>query len=280
MKIRFLSLVLISGLAATPTLAQDFQENGSTSRGRTPDGSTKLAAQDLVRRVGVGCQVSAALALGSDVNGTPRYEVSCEGGPGYVLIGSPVNEAINCLSLARPTDSRARRGARSRTCRLPGNRNTVAAFAQLARRAGMACRVDEGAMVGLSSDRVPIYEIGCAGSAGGWIEHTTRGWRLKDCLTVEAQGSSCRFTSPREQLVVFRDRLPAHVLSVCNPVRARFMGQGNSGSFYEADCAGNTSVVLVFGTAGEFTEIIPCTEARLIGGGCRLRAIIPNRAMP
>lgn len=280
MKVALAGLLLIFSMAATPALAQEVREHGSTSRGRIPDSSTRLTAQDLVRRGSIDCQVSAAIALGSDVNGTPQYEVTCEDGPGYILIGFPVNEAISCLALASPTQLGGRRSARSRTCRLPGNRNTIDAFAHMARRAGMTCRVDEGAMVGISSDRVPIYEIGCARSAGGWIEHTTNGWRITDCMTLEAQGSFCRFTSPREQIVVFRDRLPADALSRCNPVRARFMGRGDSGSFYEADCAEDRGVVIVFGEADEFQEIIPCAEAGQVGDGCRWARATPNRPLP
>lgn len=280
MKNRFASLALIISLATTPALAQEVREYGSTSRGRIPDSSTRLLAQDVVSRVGIGCQVLAALALGSDVNGIPQYEVTCEEGPGYILIGFPVNDAINCLALVSPANSAGRRGSRSRTCRLPGNRNTIAAFARIARRAGIACRVDEGALVGVSSDRTPVYEIGCARSAGGWIEFNGSGWRVTDCMTVEAQGNSCRFTSPHEQMVAFRDQLPASALSICNPVRARLMGQGTFGSFYEADCGGNRGVVIAFDEAGNFREIIPCLEAGQIGDGCRLARTTPNRSVP
>jgi hypothetical protein len=222
----------------------------------------------------------AAMALGSDVNGVPQYEVTCEDGPGYILVGAPVDEAIDCLALASPTRSEGRRVSRSRTCRLPGNRNTITILARMARQAGMGCRVDEGALVGVSPDRVPIYEIGCARSAGGWIEHTRSGWRVTDCMTIEAQGNSCRFTSPNEQMVLFRDRLPASALSVCNPVGARYMGQGPSGSFYEADCGGNRGVVVAFNEAGEFQEIIPCVEAGQVGDGCGSGRTVPIRPTP
>lgn len=280
MKSQFVCLALIFGLAATPAPVQEVREYGSTSRGRIPDSSTRMLAQDAVRRVGIDCQVMAAMALGSDVNGVPQYEVTCEDGPGYILVGAPVDEAIDCLALASPTRSEGRRVSRSRTCRLPGNRNTITILARMARQAGMGCRVDEGALVGVSPDRVPIYEIGCARSAGGWIEHTRSGWRVTDCMTIEAQGNSCRFTSPNEQMVLFRDRLPASALSVCNPVGARYMGQGPSGSFYEADCGGNRGVVVAFNEAGEFQEIIPCVEAGQVGDGCGSGRTVPIRPTP
>lgn len=280
MNSRLACLALIFGLAATPALAQEVREYGSTSRGRIPDSSTRLVAQDALRRAGIDCQVLAALALGSDVNGVPQYEVTCEDGPGYILLGAPVDEAINCLVLASPAPSESRRVSRSRNCRLPGNRNAITIFARMAREAGMDCRVDEGALVGVSANRVPIYEIGCLRSAGGWIEHTGSGWRVTDCMTLEAQGNTCRFTSPHEQMALFRDRLPANALTVCNPVRARYMGQGASGSFYEADCVGDRGVVVAFNEAGEFQEIIPCIEAGQIGDGCRLVRTIPNRPVP
>lgn len=278
MKIGSVALALMISLAGTAARSQEVSEYGSTSRGRLPDSTTRFVAQDLIRQLGVDCQVSAALALGRDGNGIPQYEVACADGPGYILVGS--SGAINCLGLTARSSSEGRRSPRRHQCRLPGNRNPVLMFSRMAHDAGLDCRVDEGALVGVSANGRPIYEIGCSRAAGGWIELTPMGWQLADCMTLEAQGNACRFTNQAELLTAFRNRMPPDAVAECNPVRARFMGSGTSGAFYEAACGDGRKVVVSFNGAGSFDEIIPCEEARQIGDGCRLERATPNHPRP
>lgn len=269
MIVRLVLSAIVWVLFASATAAQETHEIGASSRGRVPDGSVRLAAQDLTREIGIACEVTNAIALGRDQNGAPHYEVSCADGPGYRLVGGNVNEAFNCLALA--TQSSRAGSVRPPSCRLPANRNGAGVVARLAEQAGLACRVDQGAMVGLSSARLPIYEAGCAGTAGAWIEQTPAGSQVVDCLTVAARGDTCRFTTAAEALQTFRSWIASSEAGGCEVSQIRYMGEGPTGPLYEAACRAGPAIVVRLGASRAVREIIPCPAAH-IGGGCRLPA--------
>lgn len=154
---------LVAGMlvaSAGPAGAQEIRDFGTTGRGRLGDGSILLAAQDAADRAGVACRVDAAAARGRDVNGDRQYEVGC-GAPGYVIVDGPRAEATSCLMLA---------GDRAAACRLPGNRDPRRRYARMAAAAGADCVVDEGRLAGLGEGGGLIFEVGCRGPEGYWLE--------------------------------------------------------------------------------------------------------------
>lgn len=266
--IRLLLLPVFAwALVALTAAAQEPHEIGASSRGRVPDGSVRLAAQDLAREIGLDCEVTQAIPLGRDQNEAPHYEVSCAEGPGYRLVGGREKAAFNCLALAAQTPGAG--SPRAPNCRLAANRNGARVVAGVARQAGLACRVDDGAMVGLSSAGLPIYEAGCAGTAGAWIEQIQDGWQVADCLTVVARGDACRFTTTAEQLTTFRGWLAGGEASRCNPTQIRYMGEDSTGPLYETACRAGAGFVVRLDAARAVREIIPC-PATHVGGGCQL----------
>lgn len=266
MTLRLALSIIALALAASAAAAQETHLIGASSRGRVADASVRLAAQDLAREIGLDCQVAEAVPLGRDQNGALQFEVSCEKGPGYRLVGGTVNEAFNCLALAAQPANGSRRAS---TCRLPANDNGAEVVAELAQEAGVTCRIDEGAMVGLSSSRMPIYEAGCAGEAGAWIEQTASGWQVTDCLAIAARGGACRFTTSAEQLSTFRGWLAGGAAGQCDPTAIRYMGDSTHGAIYEAACRTGDGVVVRLDAARTVLEAIPCPAAH-IGDGCRL----------
>jgi hypothetical protein len=142
----------------------------------------------------------------------------------------------------------------------------------LARQAGLDCRVDAGAMIGLTPEGGRLYEAGCADAEGAWLERTAGGgWRITDCLTVVARGGACRFTTEAESLAAFETRLSEAGETGCRPARLRHMGQGPSGPLYEVGCRGEgDGVVARFNADGRIGEVLPCEAAKHIGGGCIL----------
>lgn len=257
------AFILLMALAATPAVGQSVAENGSTMRGRSRDASAIIAARDAVRGSGVDCRVIDALVRGRDQSGATHYEVACADAPGFVIVGAPEYRAISCLAL---TSGARRRGGTG--CRLAGNRDPQRHFARMARTAGVACTVEEGMLSGQGPSGGFIYEIACRGPEGYWLEQAAAGWTVKDCLTVRAEGAQCRLTSPREDAQAFRTRLAGTMLEDCGVEDVRAMGQGPSGDFYEIRCR-DRDVVARFAPAGRLEEVIPCAEARRIGGGCR-----------
>jgi hypothetical protein len=269
--VRALLLTVFALLAVTQTaVAQDTRELNRSGRGRLPDSGARLEAQGLADRAGLTCRVVNAVALGRDIDGNRQFEVACEEGRGYRLIAGAGVEALDCLVLATADRTAGVGEAVGRTCRLPENRDSSAAFARLAGDAGLICPVDAGAVVGRSQDGGTVYEIGCAGAAGAWIEQAGTDWRVTDCLVVEAQGNACRFTTPAEQLAGFAARLPAGAVSGCSPTQVRFMGRSPSAAYYEVLCQSGSGAVAAFGPGGEYRETLSCPDARLIGDGCQL----------
>ncbi len=259
---RALAGLAVCLLAATagPAGAQEIRDLGTTGRGRQGDGSTLLAARDAAERAGLACRVDAAAARGRDVNGDRHYEIGCGDAPGYVIVDGPRAEATSCLLLIED---------RSAACRLPGNRDPRRHFARMAQAAGADCRVEDGRLAGRGEGGGLIFEVGCSGPEGYWLEETAGGWSATDCLTVRGQGGECELTAPAEDAAAFRARLGEGDLPGCEVRDVRLMGGSEAGVYFEVACAGGSPRVARF-EAGALAEVIPCAEAARIGDGCRL----------
>lgn len=261
-------LFLLVGLSisASPAAAQEVRDLGTTMRGRIGrDATATFAAREAAARAGVTCSVTNGVIRGSDADRATHYEVACADSPGFIVIGGPPYRAISCLALS--ANGRARGPA---TCRLRENVELRRHYASMAASAGLACVVDAGRLAGQSPRGAFIYEIGCAGPSGYWLEQSGDGWLVTDCLTVSSQGGECLLTSRREDRAAFRSRLALTELDRCAVTDVRTMGQSEDGSYFEVRCGSVQAVVVRFDPAGVFREVIPCADAALIGGGCRL----------
>lgn len=264
----FVAFVILCG--GSGAQAQETWQHGVGSRGRAAQGSTRLAAEQIVRAAGVDCTVVTASVLGRDEHGVIQYEASCRDGPGYLLLGPPENKALNCLAL----EAQSRRRPTT-TCRRAANRDALPLVSRLAREAGLDCRVDEAEMVGLTPAGRPLYEAGCQDASGAWLEDGADGRVVTDCLVVIAQGGACRFTSAAETTTGVRDRLGDRLPIDCALIEARYMGGGEGALFVEGLCADGSGFVVRFDAAWRPAEIIPCPQAEHIGGGCGLGRSAP-----
>lgn len=257
--------VAVGALTASPAAAQSPAEHGSSSRGLLRDASSVMAAQDVVDRAGLACRVTDALRRGRDDTGADHYEVACAEGPGFVVVGTPPFQSASCLALDEPET----RPPGAAACRLTPNRNLRRHFARMAADAGVACAVERGAIAGLAPSGRMIVEIACRGPEGYWLEETTGGWTTRDCLTVRAQGGQCRLTPERDDAAAFERRLAGTALAGCRPGEVRVMGEGEAGVWYALRCR-DGDMAARLGRSGVLEEVVPCTEAGRIGGGCRL----------
>lgn len=235
-----------------------------------------MGAQDAARAAGVDCRVASAVFLGRTEDYRPIYEAVCREGPGYLLVGGRNAQGFNCLALeAQLETERARATGRALppTCRTPGNRNAVPVVTRFAREAGLDCVVDEAAMIGLSIDNRFIYEAGCRGEVGAWLEHDGAGWIVTDCVIVVAQDGECRFTAADERARMATRWLAARpdleAARRCVAVDVRYMGGNTAGGWYEAACASGEGLVVRLDAERNMAEVLPCAEAARIGGGCR-----------
>lgn len=246
---------------------------------RTPE-EIKAAAQAQLTASNLTCELTDASNPGL-IGEAQVYEAVCNNAEGYILIASTPPQAISCIELAgtaaiaRSRDPNADVGQQ---CVMPANQNGLAIIGGWARDAGASCTIDEAQAIGKSDDNNMVYEVGCTGADGYWLEKTSAGWDLKDCLQVNAMGGTCRFTTAQEQADGFEAKLAGTAAAGCDVTQIRLMGSNANGRFFEAKCAaeGEGYVARVSPT-GETQQIYPCAAAQRIGGGCTL-TVVPAAA--
>lgn len=239
----------------------------------TPE-EIQAAAQTQITAAGLACQVTEAANPGVTAEQVKIYEAACATGPGYIVIASTPPQSFDCLELAgtaytaRLRDPAADVGQQ---CVLPANQNGLAVIGGWARDAGATCTVDQAVAIGKSDENNIVYEVGCAGADGYWLEKVATGWKLQDCLQVASVGGTCRFTTAQEQADGFEPKLAGTEASACDVSQVRLMGQNANGRFYEAKCAaGGEGYIARVSTEGATQQIYPCATAQRIGGGCTL----------
>jgi len=151
--------------------------------------------------------------------------------------------------------------------------NDLAMIAGWARSQGVTCTVDEAIAIGMSDDNNAVYEIGCAGADGYWLEKVGAGWKLQDCLEVASVGGTCRFTTAQEQAEGFKGKLAGTDAAACDVAQVRLIGQNANGRFYEAKCsAEGQGYIARLNNEGVTQQVYPCANAQRIAGGCTLTA--------
>jgi hypothetical protein len=287
-----LALTLIGGepvLAQTapgnePTITNERGDRGARNARRSrgarqavPSASPeeiKAAAQAQLIAAGAACQVTEAVQPGINAERQAIYEAACAEGPGYIVIASTPPQSIDCLELAgqaftaRLRDPDADVGQQ---CGLPANQNGLSVIGGWARQAGVTCTIDEATAFGRSDAGNIVYEVGCAGADGYWLEKIETGWKLQECLEIASVGGTCRFTTPQEQAEGFKPKLAGTDAAACDVTQVRLMGSNANGRFYEAKCAAEGEGFIARLNNERVTqEIYPCATAQRIGGGCTL----------
>ena len=236
-------------------------------------------AQVVATAANVNCRVTQANLLGQTEERALTYEAACETGPGYILIGSTPPQAVDCVLLAGQADIERARNPEADVgtqCVIPQNTDIVRVVAAYAAEAGVTCAVDQGASIGKSRDENLIYEVGCNGRDGAWLERLPTGWKTTECIQVVSQNGTCRFSTAEEQAATLKARLASNAESAaCDVTQGRYMGANPNGSFYEAKCAAGNGLIARFSPAYEVQQVYPCEVAQRIGGGCALTVVPP-----
>ena len=234
-------------------------------------------AQALVTATGSTCAVTEAIQPGIDPERRKIYEAACAEGPGFILIAATPPQSFDCLELAgTAATARLRDPAADvgQQCTLPANQNGLAVIGGWARAAGVSCSIDAAIAIGKSDEDNIVYEVGCAGVDGYWLEKVGTGWKLQDCLQIASVGGTCRFTTGQEQADGFEPKLAGTDAAGCDVTQVRLMGQNANGRFYEAKCAAEgEGYIARINNEGVTQQIYPCATAQRIGGGCRLTPV-------
>ena len=254
--------------------------NPRSAPAATPE-QNLAAAQAQLATLGLPCQMTEAALLGHDPQQQAIYEAVCDSGPGYIIIASTPPLAVDCFELAGTAATQRARNPEANVgqqCTLPVNDNSLAVIGGWARDAGVACTIDQVLAVGKSMNGNMIYEVGCSGADGYWLEKTATGWDLQDCMQVASADGVCNFTTAAEQSAGFRTKLAGTDAAGCDVQELRLMGHNANGRFYEARCAANDGFIVRVNTAGVTQQVYPCATAQNIGGGCRLTTAAPAAA--
>lgn len=271
---------------ATRLPSQEAQEGRGRNRGRreqpapaapTPEENI-AAAQAIVTSASLACQVTQANFLGQTAEGAKSYETVCATGPGYIVINSAPPMAVDCVLLAGQAEiDRARDPAADvgTQCLIPQNTDVVRVLSAYATEAGVPCAVDQGASIGKSSEGNLIYEVGCNGVDGYWLEKIATGWKTTECAIVTTQNATCRYSTVAEQVATLKTRLAGSEAAACDVTQGRYMGANANGAFWEAKCSGGNGVIVRFNPQYAVQQVYPCETAQRIGGGCRM-TIVPE----
>jgi hypothetical protein len=233
-----------------------------------------MSSQSMANMLSLDCKVEHATLRGLNAEAQNVYEVGCLEGPGYIISATtPRPQAADCVAIsgrAARTQAANPGAPAGLTCTLPVNQNVLAVVAAYGRAAGVDCSIDQASWVGESTSGNSVYEIGCAGSGGYWVERIGGIWSATDCVKVHAQNASCSFTTGAERSAMLRQWLASTSASGCDVVDARYMGENANGAYYEVRCGSGGGYVARLDSSRNVRQVLTCAEATTLGGGCRL----------
>ncbi|NBW06864.1 MAG: hypothetical protein EBR82_02430 [Caulobacteraceae bacterium] len=282
---RSMSAALTDPRASTVTAVAgsrlDRQRNRNGVYTQQPSmGQIMATTQSEMNTANVECRVVDAALLGYNADQQGVYEVSCGSGMGYVVAAASPPAVTDCVTLAgRAELERAQNPAAppALTCKLTGNQNVAHMVAQFGQEAGVTCAIDDAAMVGRSVAGNAVYEIGCPGVEGYWIEKAATGWIVTPCLKVASTGTACRFTTASESAASAKAWLTGTAAAGCDVTDVRYMGANAAGAFYETKCGAGGGFVARLNDAMAVQQVYSCDQAATIGGGCKLAEVAANR---
>lgn len=255
-------LVIVAVCALVPSRvvrAQDEYER--TYRGRTRDNSALLEAEQALLAAGVQCRVVRARLVGRDAERTPLYEAICADGDAYTVSGSPTFRAYNCMDLEAQAESRRtnRRIPAVRQCTLRQTFSLAQRAEAYAVEAGLDCHVDQARSLGRTAGGARLFEVGCRGEVGAWLEQTSAGWIASDCYRVQQSGGACLFTNALERAATAQRWLSdSPQVLTCQVIDVSFLGQSRRGGLYEANCQDGAAFVFRRSQSGDIDATFPC----------------------
>jgi hypothetical protein len=241
----------------------------------------KAGAVALAAQLKPSCQVVDATLRGNSAQGQTIYEASCATGPGYILITAVeargdvpavAASAADCVDLFGQADVARQRDPAvdvGLQCEIPANQDVLKVVSGYARSAGVACTVDQGSATGVRNGQT-VYEVGCPGADGYWVERAGEGWSATPCIQIKSMNGACRYTTAAEQAATLKGWLVGSEAASCDVTEARYMGANANGAFFEAKCAGADGVIARLSNERAVQQVYPCASAQRIGGGCTL----------
>lgn len=263
--------------SAPPTPEQPVQMNtclayepGGNLFCELTDRASQLQIVDrLVAKSGRNCAVKDRRYVLSGKDGSNYYEVACDNGSGYMVqqnAKGDLQRVLDCGSAdfvgggCTLTDARA------------AQTEQASLYTRLAGKAGFPCDVTKYAPLPTTGAK-EVIELQCSNRPDGGIAiFTAQGGKVMNCVLAELEGYRCSFSKKDAVYPKLTANLKTMGKTTCVVSDARVVGKAADEGFVEVACAdGLPGWVLGYPTNSEAPkEVLSCTQAANIGGGCRL----------
>lgn len=194
-----------------------------------------------VAAAGVDCQLTDSRWVGRTNDGEERYEIGCQGAPGYWIDISPAQAFVSKIECLEVT------AAGGECVFTPREQQLAGLHARFASVATGACTPQDGRYVG-GNDNYRFYEVKCAegtGYIGQIAQQTGEVVDARDCARPQLVPGGCTLTDSTAAIAEAGDaRLTslAAIGKTCTPAQQRLAAMENRGDgtpgreIYEYEC--------------------------------------------
>ncbi len=219
------------------------------------------------------CQVKDRRYVLSTRTGSNYYEFACNDGKGFIMevdAQNAVKRTIDCATADFVGGGCTLTNAREAQSEQAG------VYTGLATRAGYNCQVEKYAPLPAQTRGVDVVEMKCSNRTDGAIGRfpLTGAPEIIDCAHAPIANYRCVFTEPSAAMPSLTNDLKSFNRNSCAVSESRFVGATADGkSYMEVACADGMQGYFIEYTRGPpitVTNVIVCSQARGIGGGCKL----------
>lgn len=248
-------------------------EDGASVSCKLTDKATQLAIVDtLAAASGKTCQVKDkryVLSTKSD----NYFEVACADGKGYMLqqtaTSGALARAIDCAQAAFVG------GGCTLTDSVAAQTEQAGLYTKLAKKGGFDCEVEKYGMLPSADNKKEVVELKCSNRPDGAIAIFSTGPAvIYDCLFAEVNGYRCSFSKQNAHFARLSADLKAYGKGSCEVSDVRLVGRNDSDGYFEVACSdGLPGWVMSYPVNTpnpKSKEILACSQAKGIGGGCKL----------
>jgi hypothetical protein len=274
--------VLQAPAGGAPTVFSCIEANTPPAPGQPPsapcilpgNSDPKAVLQPLIKAAGVDCVPEQARGIGQTKANT-YMEVSCQGGAGYILLGSvPFDggkplQAQNCL-MYDESETNIK-------CTIGDKAARMAIVDTYAAKANNGCTVKDRRFVGVSKDNSTFYEASCADGKGYIYKVGAAGALTEsyECAKATSILGGCTLTDARqaqnEQAALYT-RLATGAGGQCDVEKyALFPAKNPREEVVEMVCKSGKGAIGIFPAAGK-GQVLDCGRAPVAGYKCSLSA--------
>ena len=209
------------------------------------------------------------IGAAQDASGDQFYEVSCQTGPGFVLV------LDKALTFRRALDCRQAEGLAG-GCKMTDSAvietQDNAIYSRMAAKAGFPCQVSKYRFVGVDKDKREAVELACSDRPDGafaFLSETVK-TDVYDCVRAGTIGQTCKLTTTDPLFAKYQKDLSMKGKS-CNVTGIGFLAKTATADFVELACAEPPGWTISYPTGSNTPgEVLSCPQIAGRGLRCKL----------